>query len=244
MPSPLMQRYAGNPVLATQNVPYKATLVFNAGVAKFQGRYVMVFRNDYGAVEQRQDRPRRPAHPDAPRLAHHVPRGGHRPLPREERLGARLAQALHGGPHAPRPRRAEEGRRDVPRAAPGPRSPLRGRWRLPEQRHIPLRDDPRGRWGGEALLRRGRHGHLPGDRPGGRLVGPVPLPCPAPAARWRLIRPTRSFPPARGAPWPNSGARPAHTGERDYGEPRGAGDGRFTDCEGVGKPEICAKGRA
>ena len=48
MPDPVIQRFAGNPVLTRHNVPYKATLVFNAGVAKFQGRYVMVFRNDYG----------------------------------------------------------------------------------------------------------------------------------------------------------------------------------------------------
>jgi len=41
-------RHANNPILTAQDVPYKPALVFNAGVAKFQGRYVMVFRNDYG----------------------------------------------------------------------------------------------------------------------------------------------------------------------------------------------------
>ena len=46
--SPVVTRYAGNPVLSRHDVPYPATLVFNAGVAKYQGRYVMVFRNDYG----------------------------------------------------------------------------------------------------------------------------------------------------------------------------------------------------
>ncbi|MEX0775641.1 MAG: glycoside hydrolase family 130 protein [Phycisphaeraceae bacterium] len=36
------------PVLTYKDVPYPATLIFNAGVTKFAGRYVMVFRNDYG----------------------------------------------------------------------------------------------------------------------------------------------------------------------------------------------------
>jgi beta-1,4-mannooligosaccharide/beta-1,4-mannosyl-N-acetylglucosamine phosphorylase len=34
--------------LSARDIPYPATLVFNAGVTKYQGRYVMVFRNDYG----------------------------------------------------------------------------------------------------------------------------------------------------------------------------------------------------
>lgn len=46
--SPVITRYPHNPILAPQDVPYAPALVFNAGVAKFQGRYVMVFRNDYG----------------------------------------------------------------------------------------------------------------------------------------------------------------------------------------------------
>ncbi len=36
------------PVLTHKDVPYPATLIFNAGVCKYQGRYVMLFRNDYG----------------------------------------------------------------------------------------------------------------------------------------------------------------------------------------------------
>lgn len=36
------------PVLTHEQVPYPATLIFNAGVCKYQGRYVMVFRNDFG----------------------------------------------------------------------------------------------------------------------------------------------------------------------------------------------------
>lgn len=36
------------PVLTPSDIPYKSTLVFNAGVTKFNGKYVMAFRNDYG----------------------------------------------------------------------------------------------------------------------------------------------------------------------------------------------------
>jgi len=52
--SRVITRYAGNPVLSRKDVPYSATLVFNAGVAKYQGRYVMVFRNDYGSYEEQR----------------------------------------------------------------------------------------------------------------------------------------------------------------------------------------------
>ena len=45
---PWVRRYAQNPVLSAADVPYPSTLVFNAGVIFHQGRYVMVFRNDYG----------------------------------------------------------------------------------------------------------------------------------------------------------------------------------------------------
>ncbi len=46
--SPLIHRYPHNPILSPQDVPYGPALVFNAGVTKFRGKYVMVFRNDYG----------------------------------------------------------------------------------------------------------------------------------------------------------------------------------------------------
>jgi beta-1,4-mannooligosaccharide/beta-1,4-mannosyl-N-acetylglucosamine phosphorylase len=49
--SPVVKRYADNPILTARDVPYPASLVFNAGVTKFQGRYVMVFRNDVAAVD-------------------------------------------------------------------------------------------------------------------------------------------------------------------------------------------------
>ena len=44
--SPLICRHPGNPVLTADDVPYETSLVFNAGIAKFEGSYVMVFRND------------------------------------------------------------------------------------------------------------------------------------------------------------------------------------------------------
>ena len=49
--SPVITRHPANPILSREDVPYEALLVFNAGVAKYQGRYVMVFRNDYDVRE-------------------------------------------------------------------------------------------------------------------------------------------------------------------------------------------------
>lgn len=40
------------PVLTKDDIPYEASLTFNAGVAKYNGKYVMVFRNDYGPTEE------------------------------------------------------------------------------------------------------------------------------------------------------------------------------------------------
>ncbi|MBR6548585.1 MAG: glycoside hydrolase family 130 protein [Clostridia bacterium] len=36
------------PILTKDDIPYDAALIFNAGVEKINGKYVMVFRNDYG----------------------------------------------------------------------------------------------------------------------------------------------------------------------------------------------------
>lgn len=36
------------PILTPLDIPYKSTCVYNAGVTKFNGKYVMAFRNDYG----------------------------------------------------------------------------------------------------------------------------------------------------------------------------------------------------
>lgn len=47
-PNPVITRFSGNPVLSRTDVPFPATLVFNAGVIYFNGQYVTVFRNDYG----------------------------------------------------------------------------------------------------------------------------------------------------------------------------------------------------
>lgn len=47
--SAVIQRHPANPLLTAKDVSYPCSLLFNAGVTKFQGRYVMVFRNDYGA---------------------------------------------------------------------------------------------------------------------------------------------------------------------------------------------------
>ncbi|MCG3147577.1 MAG: Beta-1,4-mannooligosaccharide phosphorylase [Verrucomicrobiae bacterium] len=44
----VLTRCPANPILTADRIPYPATLIFNAGVTKFQGKYVMVFRNDYG----------------------------------------------------------------------------------------------------------------------------------------------------------------------------------------------------
>ena len=52
--SPAITRHPANPLLTYRDVPYPAALVFNAGVTKYQGKYVMVFRNDYGSFEEQR----------------------------------------------------------------------------------------------------------------------------------------------------------------------------------------------
>ncbi len=37
----------GKPILSAKDIPYKAECIFNAGVAKYRGQYVMLFRNDF-----------------------------------------------------------------------------------------------------------------------------------------------------------------------------------------------------
>ena len=41
-------RCGSNPILSARDIPFDASLIFNAGVCKFNGKYVMVFRNDVG----------------------------------------------------------------------------------------------------------------------------------------------------------------------------------------------------
>jgi beta-1,4-mannooligosaccharide/beta-1,4-mannosyl-N-acetylglucosamine phosphorylase len=52
--SPVISRHPANPILTAREVPYPAALVFNPGVTKYEGRYVMVFRNDYGSVDEQR----------------------------------------------------------------------------------------------------------------------------------------------------------------------------------------------
>ena len=40
------------PVVTAADLPYPCSLVFNAGVIKYRGEYVMVFRNDYGTTRE------------------------------------------------------------------------------------------------------------------------------------------------------------------------------------------------
>jgi len=51
--SPIVTRYPKNPILTAESVPFPSLLTFNAGVAKFLGKYVMVFRNDYGDADKK-----------------------------------------------------------------------------------------------------------------------------------------------------------------------------------------------
>ncbi len=46
-PTDKVVRYEKNPILTAKDIPYEATLIFNAGVAKFRGKYVMAFRDDF-----------------------------------------------------------------------------------------------------------------------------------------------------------------------------------------------------
>ncbi|WP_082592879.1 glycoside hydrolase family 130 protein [Paenibacillus sp. Soil766] len=49
--SSVITRHPANPILTADSVPYPTALTFNAGVTKFQGQYIMVFRNDHGSVK-------------------------------------------------------------------------------------------------------------------------------------------------------------------------------------------------
>ncbi len=40
-------RYENNPILTAKDIPYEATLIFNAGVVRYKGKYLMAFRDDY-----------------------------------------------------------------------------------------------------------------------------------------------------------------------------------------------------
>jgi len=51
--SPIISRYDQNPILTAESVPFPSLLTFNAGVTKYLGKYVMVFRNDYGDADHK-----------------------------------------------------------------------------------------------------------------------------------------------------------------------------------------------
>jgi len=52
--SSVIKRHSANPILTAQDIPYSSLLVFNAGVTKFNGKYIMVFRNDSGSIKEHQ----------------------------------------------------------------------------------------------------------------------------------------------------------------------------------------------
>jgi beta-1,4-mannooligosaccharide/beta-1,4-mannosyl-N-acetylglucosamine phosphorylase len=49
-----VKRHPKNPILTREHVPYPSALVFNPGVCKHGGKYIMVFRNDYGSFEEQR----------------------------------------------------------------------------------------------------------------------------------------------------------------------------------------------
>jgi beta-1,4-mannooligosaccharide/beta-1,4-mannosyl-N-acetylglucosamine phosphorylase len=55
--SSIIHRHPQNPIFTAEDLPYPSALVYNAGVTKYQGQYVMLFRNDYGYDEQEKKAP-------------------------------------------------------------------------------------------------------------------------------------------------------------------------------------------
>lgn len=49
-----VKRHPKNPLLTRKGVLYASVLVFNPGVFKYRGKYVMVFCNDYGSFEEQR----------------------------------------------------------------------------------------------------------------------------------------------------------------------------------------------
>ena len=48
-PISVLHRYPLNPILSPEDVPGGPMLVFNVGVVKYQSRYVMAYRSDFGS---------------------------------------------------------------------------------------------------------------------------------------------------------------------------------------------------
>ncbi|NLD88672.1 MAG: glycosidase [Clostridiales bacterium] len=51
--SPVITRYPGT-ILSRFDVPYPSCLTFNAGIIRYEGKYVMIFRNDFGSFEEQR----------------------------------------------------------------------------------------------------------------------------------------------------------------------------------------------
>jgi beta-1,4-mannooligosaccharide/beta-1,4-mannosyl-N-acetylglucosamine phosphorylase len=47
-----IKRYAGNPIISADMMPYESVQTYNAGFTKFNGKYVCVFRNDYNRCQE------------------------------------------------------------------------------------------------------------------------------------------------------------------------------------------------
>jgi len=45
MKEKLVTRYKGNPILTKDDIPYPVETVHNAGVVKFNGKYMILFRS-------------------------------------------------------------------------------------------------------------------------------------------------------------------------------------------------------
>ncbi len=53
----VIKRHPANPLLSPPDIPYQCALVFNAGVTKYEGKYVMVFRCDRGSYQDQRIEP-------------------------------------------------------------------------------------------------------------------------------------------------------------------------------------------
>lgn len=62
-------RHDTNPILSAKDIPFDASLIFNAGVCKFNGKYIMAFRNDYGSTEEEW---KKATHPYYPKLSTNI----------------------------------------------------------------------------------------------------------------------------------------------------------------------------
>lgn len=54
---PIITRHPANPILRPEDIPYRSSLVYNAGVVKHEGEYLMVFRSDYGYDPEKKKAP-------------------------------------------------------------------------------------------------------------------------------------------------------------------------------------------